>query len=224
MALLLIIVGGAASASPQNLDLTTQAQVERAYITLHKNAKQTKAPNKVLAGRNLVKFGNPKNGKKSTLPELRIEIHRMYWAFNPVSREQAEIENLVKEANEAPYGLNPATGNWHVNGPNYTLFEKVLDEPDTSCARTISGRETGGTYEHRVSYGFKWNAPGLGTAYGIGQALPASKMIPWTRPSSGLPIYKDPVGQIMWMKDYAVQHGYGSLCAAANHHLAVGTW
>jgi len=137
----------------------------------------------------------------------------------------AEIERLVRESNKFPTGIDPTTGRRYVNGYNYALFDLVLDGEDVGCARYISGRETGGTYDHRYVFGFDVPAfmGAVNLAGGIGQALPPTKMLPWQR--SGISIYRDPVGQIRWMKAYAEgRPGMGSLCAAADYHRRNGVW
>lgn len=50
----------------------------------------------------------------------------------------------------------------------------------------------------------KWNYQGSG-AYGLGQALPASKMAPY-----GSDYMTNPITQLKWANDYVVSHGYGN--------------
>lgn len=77
--------------------------------------------------------------------------------------------------------------------------------PD-SCLREISRRETVGTYSPTI-----WNYAGSG-AYGIGQALPASKMAPY-----GADYMTNPWTQLRWMVAY-VNGRYGGSCAALAFH------
>lgn len=58
----------------------------------------------------------------------------------------------------------------------------------------------------------RWNYRGSG-AYGIGQALPASKMAPF-----GADYMTNPVTQVKWMISY-VHERYGSACAAKSYWL-----
>lgn len=81
--------------------------------------------------------------------------------------------------------------------------------PD-SCLREISRRETAGTFSPTI-----WNYQGSG-AYGIGQALPASKMAPW-----GSDYMTNPWTQLRWMIDY-VNGRYGGSCSALAFHNANG--
>jgi hypothetical protein len=78
------------------------------------------------------------------------------------------------------------------------------------CLREISRRETVGTYSPTI-----WNYQGSG-AYGIGQALPASKMRPW-----GKDYMTNPWTQLKWMI-YYVNTRYGGSCAALAFHNANG--
>jgi hypothetical protein len=63
----------------------------------------------------------------------------------------------------------------------------------------------------------KWNYSGSG-AYGLGQALPASKMAPY-----GADYMTNPVTQLRWANAYAVSR-YGSWANAYNHWMVRHTW
>lgn len=67
------------------------------------------------------------------------------------------------------------------------------------CALPLIGRESGGVVT-------KWNYQGSG-AYGLGQALPPSKMAPY-----GRDYMTNGVTQIRWMNDYVRK--YGGWCGA----------
>lgn len=71
------------------------------------------------------------------------------------------------------------------------------------CLRTLAWHESG--WNH-----LKWNMGGSG-AYGIGQALPPSKMAAY-----GPDHMTNPRTQIRWMMAY-VRQRYGSACGALAH-------
>ncbi len=64
----------------------------------------------------------------------------------------------------------------------------------------------------------KYNYAGSG-AYGLGQALPASKMAPF-----GADYMTNPITQLRWANDYAVSHGYGSWANAYYFWLQHAYW
>lgn len=105
------------------------------------------------------------------------------------------VKWLTRERNETLAKMVPKWGPWSF--------------PD-SCLREISRRETAGTYSPTI-----WNYQGSG-AYGIGQALPASKMARY-----GSDYMTNPWTQLRWMIDY-VNGRYGSSCAALAYHNAHG--
>ena len=63
----------------------------------------------------------------------------------------------------------------------------------------------------------KWNRAGSG-AYGLGQALPASKMAPY-----GADYMTNPVTQLRWANAYAVNR-YGSWANAYNFWMVRHWW
>jgi hypothetical protein len=83
-----------------------------------------------------------------------------------------------------------------------------------SCLREISRRETAGTFDPGI-----WNYQGSG-AFGLGQALPYSKMpkAAWPKEYGG---QEDPWVQMRWMEGY-VDGRYGGSCAALEFHNANG--
>jgi hypothetical protein len=109
---------------------------------------------------------------------------------------------INREWNETMNLLRPATVSrrW---GPQ--------EFPD-SCLRELSRRETAGTYSPTI-----WNYAGSG-AYGIGQALPASKMAPY-----GADYMTNPWTQLRWMIAY-VNERYGGSCAALTYHNRNGSY
>ncbi len=103
---------------------------------------------------------------------------------------------IAKEKKETYNQLHPAVVR-HSWGPH--------SYPD-SCLAELSRRETAGTYSPTI-----WNSQGSG-AYGIGQALPASKMAKY-----GSDYMTNPQTQLKWMIDY-VNGRYGGSCSALAFH------
>lgn len=126
----------------------------------------------------------------------------------------------MRLSNAQPYGRTADGTRWLRNQVNYAAFARVFRPDELSCARYISGKETGGTYEHRVSYGFRFNVVTKRTdlAGGIGQARPSSKMAAW-----GADWGTNVLTQLRWMRDYAIGK-YGSVCAAAAVWRSQGHW
>jgi hypothetical protein len=83
------------------------------------------------------------------------------------------------------------------------------------CAAEIIEGETAGTWDHTI-----WNYEGSG-AYGLGQARPRDKMLPYSY--ADLHAYTNPMPQLVWFKAYAEQR-YGSVCGAAAHWTPRGSW
>lgn len=77
-----------------------------------------------------------------------------------------------------------------------------------ACLATLGNRESGWTVE-------KWNRAGSG-AYGVGQALPASKMAAY-----GADYMTSARTQILWFLAY-VKARYGTPCNALAHSFAAG--
>lgn len=149
-------------------------------------------------------------------------LRRMAWVryerTHPAARREHLIRDLVDQANAFPAGLKTAGGSrWVPNSANYALFTVLYPGDDGVCLRTISGRETGGTYDHRVGYGFVYHAPHAVPAYGLPQANPPGKMA-----VMGPDWATNPVKQIIWMHGYTVNR-YGGPCSAMRHHLAGGS-
>jgi hypothetical protein len=139
-----------------------------------------------------------------------------WWRTHPTAHRQRLIHELIDQANAFPAGLKTAGGSrWVPNGANYRLFTVLYPGDAGECLRTISGRETGGTYDHRVGYGFVYNQPWAVPAYGLPQANPPSKMA-----AAGPDWATNPATQIRWMYDYTSR--YGGPCGAMAYHLAGG--
>lgn len=167
-------------------------------------------------GRHLVIHGRPQDGK-IVWALVRKDLRKIHERIKRHSFQQ-KLARLVRRAQTAPYGRTPDGSRWLVNDANYALFPYVFSESEVGCARFISGRETGGTYDHRVGYGFTWNQPDNGRAYGLGQALPGIKM-----GQHGPDWRTNPLTQLRWFRSYAIGR-YGSVCAAASYHRAHGVW
>jgi hypothetical protein len=90
------------------------------------------------------------------------------------------------------------------------MREAGIAESDFGYASYIISRESGWGVT-------KWNHSGSG-AYGLGQALPASKMAAF-----GSDYMTDPVTQLKWANAYAVGR-YGSWTRAYSHWLAYHSW
>lgn len=83
------------------------------------------------------------------------------------------------------------------------------------CLANIVERETGGTWDPTISYGFKHNPR---DSYGLGQANPGRKMAPY-----GKDWLTNPWTQLKWAKAYALAR-YGSTCKAWEFWKAHRYW
>jgi hypothetical protein len=90
------------------------------------------------------------------------------------------------------------------------MSEAGIPAADFGYVDYIISRESGWVY-------IKWNYEGTG-AYGLGQALPASKMAAF-----GADYMTDPVTQLKWANAYACGR-YGSWANAYAHWLAHRSW
>jgi hypothetical protein len=90
------------------------------------------------------------------------------------------------------------------------MREAGIAESDFGYASYIIGRESGWGVT-------KWNHSGSG-AYGLGQAMPASKMAAF-----GDDYLTNPVTQLRWANAYAIGR-YGSWARAYSHWLAYHSW
>jgi hypothetical protein len=127
-------------------------------------------------------------------------LRRMAWsrwrATHPAAERDHELERLA--AIGAPWS-------------NRALARLFFGESYWCAAEIIEG-ETAGTWDHTI-----WNYAGSG-AYGLGQALPRSKMLAY-----GADAYTNPLTQLVWFEAYA-QARYGSVCGASAHWNPVGSW
>jgi hypothetical protein len=148
---------------------------------------------------------------------LREMAHARWDRTHPAAARAALIQDLIEQANAFPPGLKSANGSrWIPNGANYALFTVLVPGQDGICLREISGRETGGTYDHRVGYGFVYNNPYGVPAYGLPQANPPEKMA-----AEGADWATNPRTQIEWMNKYVQK--YGGACPALSHHKSPHT-
>ena len=82
---------------------------------------------------------------------------------------------------------------------------KAIVTKSDPCLAQIIERETGGTWDPTISYGFKHNPR---DSYGLGQANPGRKMAPF-----GKDWLTNPWTQLKWARAYA-KGRYGSTCRA----------
>jgi hypothetical protein len=113
-----------------------------------------------------------------------------------------EVRNLRRVARDVRYPT-PAG--------NRRLARAFFGNDYNAAAEIIDG-ETAGTWDHTI-----WNYEGSG-AYGLGQALPRSKMLAY-----GADAYTNPLTQLVWFKAYS-EARYGSVQGAAAHWTPNGSW
>ena len=155
------------------------------------------------------------NGKFGNGTQRKVNLEKAGYNYNEV---QAEVEKLV-EANRpkptqaqhqaqqsvpqapsnAPYGTSVAEAKRAFND---ICNELGLSQYDRDGWASIIERESG--WQTTI-----WNTTGS-LAYGIGQALPATKMAPF-----GDDYMTNPMTQLRWMHSYMVQR-YGSITGAVN--------
>lgn len=142
-------------------------------------------------------------GPTPNTPDIREQLRRerSRWA-RLARRYRAEIRALRRVAGDVRYP-SPA-GN--------RRLARAYFGPEYPCAAEIIDGETAGTWNETI-----WNYEGSG-AYGLGQALPRSKMLAY-----GGDAYRNPLTQLEWFEGYAVSR-YGSVCAAAAHWTPAGSW
>lgn len=100
------------------------------------------------------------------------------------------------------------------------ILARAFFGDEFGCAYTIINGETGGTWRHDVGYGFQYG-PHLiysGRPYGLGQALPGTKMLAY-----GADAATNPLTQMIWFKAYA-EGRYGSVCNAAAFWRTHRSW
>lgn len=93
---------------------------------------------------------------------------------------------------------------------NRRIARLLFGARDYACAKVIIDGESG--WNERIA-----NREGSG-AYGLGQALPRTKMLAYGRDA-----YTNPLVQLVWMRAYA-ESRYGGLCPAAAHWTPRRSW
>lgn len=161
-------------------------QIVHLYDNLWTKAK--KDP-KVREGRNVA---HVKNFKWAS---VRKEYRRLYLEYHPALKEQILFEQRSKAYGGGNRGLGYA----------FTM-KRYNSEVTWQCTDYIIRHESGWVAT-------VYNRGGSG-AYGLGQALPASKMAPY-----GRDYMTNPITQLKWFYDYTTSR-YGSPCGAHNWWIA----
>jgi hypothetical protein len=143
-----------------------------------------------LRGRNVVVHGRPKDGRADH-GLVRSEARRLWMILHPNVRAAHE---RAKRHARAVRRYGP------VKGIGYVMTVDRYGEAAWPCVHELIRRESG--WQVTVS-----NHSGSG-AYGLGQALPASKMRPY-----GADYLTNPKTQLRWFFAY-VDGRYGGPCAA----------
>jgi hypothetical protein len=126
----------------------------------------------------------------------------------PLKAAQAEAAKKFRKVRKV---VVTKTLNVQVTGSHADWMRAAgIAESDFGYVDAIISRESGWGVT-------KWNYSGSG-AYGLGQALPASKMAPY-----GADYMTNPVTQLRWANAYAVGR-YGSWAAAYNHWTVRHSW
>lgn len=159
-----------------------QDRLVKVYNQLYQKAK---ADPKVSEGRNVA---NPKNGKV-VWSKVRSEYRRLWLEYHP----RVKAAMLFEQRSKAYGGGNRGLG--------YAMtLERYNSESVWKCVNDLVKHESG--WNHTVA-----NYEGSG-AYGLGQALPASKMAKY-----GADYLTNPRTQLRWFFDY-VEIRYGGACNA----------
>ena len=153
----------------------------------------------VLVGSTTTVALNAEPGGRATLILRNIKLRKQ------IMKERTELRALKRIA--API-LRPTPEG------NKQLARAYFGAEFPAANKIITG-ETAGTWDHKI-----WNYAGSG-AFGLGQAMPRDKMLPYAY--AGLHPYENPMPQLVWFKDYAVQR-YGSVSAAGAHWTVGGSW
>lgn len=100
------------------------------------------------------------------------------------------------------------------------ILARALFTDSYYCAAEIINGETGGTWRHDIAYGHRFGPQYIyaGIAYGLGQALPGTKMLAY-----GADAATNPLTQLIWFRAYA-NGRYGSVCNAAAHWKSHRSW
>lgn len=126
---------------------------------------------------------------------LRRMVASRWWRTHPEAAQQFTIARL--SAHPTPEGNRE--------------LARIVFGGEYECAAVIINGETGGTWRHDVAYGFRYGEHLIyaGIAYGLGQALPGTKMLRY-----GADAASNPHTQLVWFKAYA-EARYGSVCGAS---------
>lgn len=138
------------------------------------------------------------------------------------NREASQAENLRHARYVARHG-GGANARWHRLAVRW-ITEELLETrramrppaptrirtSGDACLDVIIGRETGGTWDPTIDFGFGHG--NVYEAYGLPGANPGTKMS-----SAGADWRTNPLTQIRWMRGY-VNGRYGSSCAALSFH------
>lgn len=144
---------------------------------------------------------------------LRAMTRTRWVRTHPAARRAHEFRELLRRSTTGGYGSRQTAA------ANRALARRFFGDA-YGCAATIIGPETGHTWDHRIEYGFDYG-PHLiysGQAYGIGQARPGVKMLPY-----GADAATNVWTQFRWFRAYA-EGRYGSLCSAASFWTANRHW
>lgn len=187
-------------ASETKVTTTKQTESTTKEVQLKSNSEVAKD---VLNG----KFGNGAQRKANlekagyNYNEVQTEVEKLVEANRPKpTQAQHQAQQSVPQApSNAPYGTSVAEAKRAFND---ICNELGLSQYDRDGWASIIERESG--WQTTI-----WNTTGS-LAYGIGQALPATKMAPF-----GDDYMTNPMTQLRWMHSYMVQR-YGSITGAVN--------
>lgn len=187
-------------ASETKVTTTKQTESTTKEVQLKSNSEVAKD---VLNG----KFGNGAQRKANlekagyNYNEVQAEVEKLVEANRPKpTQAQHQTQQSVPQApSNAPYGTSVAEAKRAFND---ICNELGLSQYDRDGWASIIERESG--WQTTI-----WNTTGS-LAYGIGQALPATKMAPF-----GDDYMTNPMTQLRWMHSYMVQR-YGSITGAVN--------
>lgn len=163
------------------------------YPALYQQAK--KDP-KVYEGRDVLAHGRAKDGRLEWAL-VRSESRRLWRAYHPKAERARKfhVRSLAYGGGAKGLGYAVTLDYYEQRG-----VPQQDAEAQWSCLYSVIRRESG--WNHRV-----WNHQGSG-AYGLGQALPASKMAAY-----GSDYMTNPATQVRWAIGYAYGR-YGSPCGA----------
>ncbi len=193
----------------------------QANITVNSNATAAADPSSTVSGVREVKLNTNTSqlveivGPKQ--PNYETEVLAPLHAAQAAAAEKARAEAAAAAAQAAKAAKLKAAVRY-VAAPAVAV---AGSHADWMRAAGIAESEFGYVdyiISHESGWGVtKYNYSGSG-AYGIGQALPASKMAPY-----GADYMTNPVTQLRWATAYAYAR-FGSWAGAYNHWIAVHSW